>query len=238
MSELINNKYEKINAKSFSSDKSQQVYSVYSFKAVEKKLIDKYFLHINSLVLDVGCGYGRTTVPLVKMGFNVIGIDIVPRMIEQAKINNPEIDYRLMSAINLEFADNSIDHVLFSFNGIDYIYPETRRYQALSEINRVLKKDGYCILSSHNYLTLFTKLNLFSLKVIFQNLFTFRLFSNYIMARHQEGKLLTYFKRPKKQIEIFEKAGFQVVEILGKKYSDLGKVSLFESWPYYVLKKK
>lgn len=237
MSELINNKYEKINAESFSSDKSQQVYSVYSFKAVEKELIDKYFLPSNNLVLDIGCGYGRTTVPLTKLGFNVIGIDVVPRMIEQAKINNPEIDYRLMSAVNLEFVDNSIDHILFSFNGIDYIYPEARRSQALSEMHRVLKKGGYCILSSHNFITLFTKLNLFSLKVILQNFLTLRLFSNYIMARHQEGKLLTYFRRPKKQIEMFEKAGFQVVEIMGKKYSDIKKVSLFESWPYYVLKK-
>ena len=48
-----------------------------------------------------------------------------------------------------QFADNSFDLILFSFNGIDYISHEDR-LKVLQEINRVGKSGGYFFFSSHN----------------------------------------------------------------------------------------
>lgn len=47
--------------------------------------------------LDFGCGAGRSSRFLKKLGFGVIGIDIAPEMIRHAEQIDPEGDYRLVS---------------------------------------------------------------------------------------------------------------------------------------------
>jgi SAM-dependent methyltransferase len=117
----------------------------------EEDVVSRYFLP-GRRVLDLGCGYGRTTVSLKRRGYDVVGVDIVDRMIESARLAHPDIDYRVMDACALDFPDESFDYVLFSFNGLDCILPESRRLKAMMEIRRVLKPGGTFVFSSHNWL--------------------------------------------------------------------------------------
>ena len=238
MENFTNNKEELTNLNSFSSKASEKIYQNYRLKGVEIKIIKKYFTEPGAKTLDIGCGYGRTTRPLFEMGLDVTGIDIVENMITAAKADNPQIEFKLMSAAKIEYPDNFFDYILFSFNGIDFIYPKKRRIKALQEINRVLKPGGTFIVSSHNKMRLFTKFNLHYIEIIFKNLVSGRLFSNYLKARHEEGELITYFSPPFCQKRDFKKAGFQILEIMGKKYNNELLINLFEGWPYYALKKQ
>jgi ubiquinone/menaquinone biosynthesis C-methylase UbiE len=114
----------------------------------ERALISSFFPKGCS-VLDVGCGTGRTTTPLLKMGYRVVGVDITPRFVQIAKRLNPVADFRVGDATKLEFPDESFDCALFSFNGWEQIPGRRQRQKALFEICRVLRKNGCFIFSSH-----------------------------------------------------------------------------------------
>ena len=101
-------------------------------------------------VLDIGIGAGRTTGMLLPKAKEYIGIDYSQDFVNRAKVNYPEADIRLGDARDLSaFEDESFDVVFFSFNGIDYIDLDGRM-NCLKEVNRILKKEGRFIFSTHN----------------------------------------------------------------------------------------
>lgn len=52
-------------------------------------------------VLDVGCGPGTVTAHLARLGLDVSGVDLSPRMIEHARRRHPELRFAVASATAL-----------------------------------------------------------------------------------------------------------------------------------------
>ena len=118
----------------------------------ERQLIHRYFQP--GRVLDLGCGVGRVTIPLSSMGFETVGVDISPAMIDAAReltaTENLSVRYEVGDAVDLQFADNTFDHVIFSNQGWMQIPGASDRLRVLREIHRVLVDGGLFLFSTHS----------------------------------------------------------------------------------------
>jgi len=62
--------------------------------------------------LDLGCGEGRLTRELKRLGHSVVGIDAAPSLIRLAQAEDPEDKYLVADAAQLPFADGSFEVVV------------------------------------------------------------------------------------------------------------------------------
>ena len=106
-------------------------------------LIQEYAGSITS-ALDYGCGAGRSTRFLKRLGFNVVGVDVSQEMLEQARSKDPSGEYHHIPSGHLPFEDSEF-HLVFS----SFVFLEVSRLEEieniLKEMKRVLRKDGIII---------------------------------------------------------------------------------------------
>ena len=119
------------------------------------ELIKKCNIKKSSLVLDVGCGIGKTSCYLAKKcGCKVIGIDISKIMIEKAKERSKKegvidlVDFFLADAQKLPFNDDQFDSVI-SESVTSFM---EHKDSILNEYCRVTKLGGYVGLNEASWI--------------------------------------------------------------------------------------
>ncbi len=211
-----------------------------------------------SVVLDIGIGGGRTTKHLLPMCKEYIGVDYVPEFAEATAKKYPNAKIICSDATDLkEFEAESVDFVFFSYNGIDSITNE-QRLLVFSEANRVLRKGGTLMFSTHNrdYVN-FDKLPWQRQFEFDKNFIHFLLYSMYHLPKHFKMKkhevfndeyaivndgdhrysLLLYYISISKQIEQLNNFGFGEVEAFDMD-GNLVKTDTKSHWIHYISKKQ
>jgi ubiquinone/menaquinone biosynthesis C-methylase UbiE len=101
-------------------------------------------------ILDLGVGAGRTVALLRPISRDYVGLDYTPELVDVCRESHPGVRIVQGDARDLsQFADESFQLVVFSFNGIDAVNP-TDRAAILGEVYRVLRTGGAFLFSAHN----------------------------------------------------------------------------------------
>jgi len=107
----------------------------------------KFKVEDDGLLLDVGCGIGYFTVAASKILKNnsVIGIDIIPEILDFAKgkakgINN--IEFKISEEYVFPVESDQVKYVFIS----NVIHEVENKSRYFSEVRRVLKDDGYFLI--------------------------------------------------------------------------------------------
>lgn len=121
-----------------------------------KSLLNKINFDKNSLILDVGCGVGKTSVHIAKnCGCKIFGIDLSPKMVDKAKVRSKEYEltdlthFEVANANNLPFDNDKFDVVI-----IESVISFTKdKSEVLNECYRVLKPGGFIGVNESTWLS-------------------------------------------------------------------------------------
>ncbi len=130
-------------------DRARATWAAGDFDAIAQRiwvvgdeLVERMNVSDGERVLDVACGTGNVSIPAAAKGAEVTGLDITPKLLEDAKRNadkyGVEVEWIEGDAQDLPFDDDSFDVVLSTFGCM--FAPDHAK--AAAEIVRVLKPGG------------------------------------------------------------------------------------------------
>lgn len=100
-------------------------------------------------ILDACCGYGRLTLPLYQMGYNIRGFDVSRTLIDEAQSrikstlkNSLTNIYAVSDMRSLPYCDNTFDFLFCVWASFNYMANEEDQLKAISEFSRVISSGG------------------------------------------------------------------------------------------------
>lgn len=122
-------------------------------KIVRQFVVDFAVMKAGNSVLDVCCGTGAQVIEYGRRGINATGIDMDKNMLAFAEKNKSRLEmdnvsFFIADATALPFDDHSFDFVSVSFALHDK--PPAVRSSVVSEMKRVVKRDGALIFMDFN----------------------------------------------------------------------------------------
>lgn len=119
-------------------------------KPFDRKMLDWLIEKVadSGTICDLGCGPGQIAGYLRSCGAKVVGIDLSPEMVRQARILNPKIDFQIGDMTELKTITED------SFGGIAAFYsivniPSASIPKVFDEMFRVLRSGGVLLLTFH-----------------------------------------------------------------------------------------
>lgn len=122
---------------------------------MDQRVIGQHLPSEPGVAIDFGCGTGRNALPLMELGWEVIGIDLSVPMLKRFrdKLTIPEkaslVHANLLQLEGMRSSIGDFGQCMFSTFGM--IQGTARRQQFLHQAARLLKKDAPLVIHAHNY---------------------------------------------------------------------------------------
>ncbi len=117
-------------------------------EATNEEIVSRLDIKSGMKVLDVACGTGNSAIPAAKRGAEVIGVDIAPNLLEQARIRakdaGVEVRFEEGDAEQLAFPDNTFDLIITIYGAMFAPRPDL----VVSELKRVCKPGGRIVMGN------------------------------------------------------------------------------------------
>jgi SAM-dependent methyltransferase len=128
---------------------ARHLYSELDNKPLDRELLTRFAARVKGkgAICDMGCGPGHIARFLHDAGTNVFGLDLSPRMIEEARRLNPGITFRQGNMLALDLPDVSLAGIAAFYAIVNL--PKASLPQVFREMARVLKPDGLLLLAFH-----------------------------------------------------------------------------------------
>ena len=104
---------------------------------------------VKGRVLDIGCGAGRHSLYLQKMGFDVLGIDSSPLAIKVCKLRGLK-QAKVMSIEELNFKPNSFDSVIMLGSNFGLFGSFEKARRLLKKLHKMTSGNGLIIASTRD----------------------------------------------------------------------------------------
>ena len=120
-----------------------------AYKPFDRELLDGFAASVagRGRVCDVGCGPGHVAGYLYERGVDVFGLDLSPRMVENARQLNPAIDFVVGDVLALAEPDASWAGAVAFYSLIHLALTEIGH--ALAELARVLRAESPLLVAFH-----------------------------------------------------------------------------------------
>lgn len=111
------------------------------------------------VIADFGCGTGRSVLPILPLGYQVLALDLSIPMLEhlQAKLaERPEAEQQRLLAVQANLleldclATQSVDLGLCLYSTYGMLRGKRNRLRFLQHVNRILKPQGRLVLHAHH----------------------------------------------------------------------------------------
>jgi ubiquinone/menaquinone biosynthesis C-methylase UbiE len=128
---------------------AEQYLHEFDHKPLDRELLDRFASRVKGKgrACDLGCGPGQVARYLHEHGLDVMGIDLSPGMVEQARQAHPGIEFQQGDMAALPLADESLAGIA-AFYSIIHI-PRGNVTTVLQELKRVLLPGGVLLLAFH-----------------------------------------------------------------------------------------